>query len=731
MHKLIVRQGIMKHAAEEDGPSFEQQFGILANAMVTDKFPQLNNMKLAFQLIEKSDDNQDACGATVYLVGRTVIFVPAFFRNNKLKTGDMMFSAQSQSFLPLSDPWLAWLKNKDMDDGGKEVPSSIADNRSNPKGVTIREISDPIMKTASVFLKGLLHVEPSLAAKLSDVSILDTAIHMGKQASETLLDKLLQDSDYLNATLTFYSGNDLDKFAKQASALADPVVKAELILPLDKKAHTLNETELKALYKDGFFIRKTAASKNNPNVIRYKQVNGMFSVLSDIGRVQLLVAGGDLKDCLVLRKGQLSDDGWGSDACRPIGCGNGSKTDPSMTAPGYMECSKDTGFVLVGDDGKIMDLPAGVMILSNSKEKFNREMLNGIGHELTEEGIKQIPWEATILLPSGEACRLHCTLDRSVSGKGWVNEYLSVRVSENPDLQKPIGSGNSIILPQGCRILFCPVEFNDDGTSRPYREVDKLRQEGKDKIKSPAPAFVTMGTLDAYITEFCNKRYDVAKIYSNGQEFVISDKLNMSNPPMSIKEAAFTLVDRYEIDPAIAKVMLKEANNGATYDHPRSTQYFLEKRADEMWEDSNIPMTKMPNKPPRTEFQEMPLSLEDPAQLQQAITTAAQNGIKEVFDVTTLKLLVRQNRFFDEIRDDVPLFMQVLDSLCRKLFQFYWHTDKMEEKYGMVKLKALEESLKCAIDSLSELTVFFKLRTVDGSGTVGDSNGELMTGNML
>lgn len=326
---------------------------------------------------------------------------------------------------------------------------------------------------------------------------------------------------------------------------------------------------------------------------------------------------------------------------------------------------------------------------------------------------------------------MYCALDRSVSGKGWVNAYQSVSVSENPDLQKPIGTGNSIILPQGCRILFCPVEFNEDGTRRPYQEVDKLREEGKGKDKSPAPAFVTMSTLDAYITEFCNKRYDVAKIYSNGQEFVISDKLNMSNPPMSIKEAAFTLVDRYEIDPAIAKVMLKEANNGATYDHPRSTQYFLEKRADELWDDSNIPMTKVPNKPPRTEFQEMPLALEDPAQLQQAITTAAQNGIKEVFDVTTLKLLVRQNRFFDEISDDIPLFMRVLDSLCRKLFQFYWHTDKMEEKYGMVKLKALEESLKCTIDSLSELTVFFKLRTVDGSGTVGDSNGELMTGNML
>ena len=110
---------------------------------------------------------------------------------------------------------------------------------------------------------------------------------------------------------------------------------------------------------------------------------------------------------------------------------------------------------------------------------------------------------------------------------------------------------------------------------------------------------------------------------------------------------------------------------------------------------------------------------------------AAQNGIKEVFDVTILKLLVKQNRVFDEIQEDLPVFMQVLDSLCRKLFQFYWHTEKMEEKYGMTKLKSLEESLKVTLDSLSELTIFFKLRTVDGTGSTGDSLGDLMTGQML
>ena len=128
---------------------------------------------------------------------------------------------------------------------------------------------------------------------------------------------------------------------------------------------------------------------------------------------------------------------------------------------------------------------------------------------------------------------------------------------------------------------------------------------------------------------------------------------------------------------------------------------------------------------------EMPTVLEDPANLEQAVTTAAQAGIKEVFDITTLKILARQNHFFDEIHDDIPGFMKTIDSLCRKLFQFYWHTDKMEEKYGTVKMKSLEDSLKCTLDSLSDLTIFFKLRTVDGTNSTGDVTGELMTGTML
>ena len=193
------------------------------------------------------------------------------------------------------------------------------------------------------------------------------------------------------------------------------------------------------------------------------------------------------------------------------------------------------------------------------------------------------------------------------------------------------------------------------------------------------------------------------------------------------------LVTNYKLEPALAKVLLKEASNGATESNPRSTYYYITKTADfgEGWVPANIAHSEVENRPPDVAKTTLPSYLENPEAMAQAIQTAAQNGVKEVFDVTVLKLLARQNQFFDEIQDDVPVFMQVLDSLCRKLFQFYWHTDKMEEKYGSIKLKALEESLRLSLDSLSELTIFFKLRTVDGSGSTGDVLGELMSGQML
>lgn len=700
MHSLIIQRNMTKRATEEDGPSFEQQFGILANAVISDKFPQLDQMKLAFQLIDKTDDNTKACGASVYIVGKTVIFVPAFFMNGQLKTGDMMLVGATQQFLPMSDPWLAWIKNKDLNPAGEQVPRDGMDDIGTTKGTTIREIADPIIKTASVYLKGLCRLDPDLTKVASRMSVLDTALHLGKQATESMLDNLMKE-DMLNATLSFYNPEDLQKFASAATAM-DPVPAFKVIMPFDKEAHELKDKELKALYKDGFFIKR-AKETPAPTVIKKKHVNDLFSILKEGGKASLLQPDGTVKEAYIFkRQGSLDYDG------------NGDKGVNSYTAnrDGIYPArpfSEPVEFV-VYTDGKSTVVRQGVMELLSEREALTEDMFNNIGKSLAATGTDEEDRYngGYIICDNGDAYRVWGL--KKTAKDTWTSDGTKYQLAgTDSTLKRPMKTAENLyLIPNNSRFI-----SNDE--------------------KEPNLSFVTMANLDAFLENYVSKNYKKARIYHNGSDYTVSgDNSENGDKPLSFKEAALALVTDYGVAPADAKIMLKDASNGATYDNPKSTAYLITKTAMEGgWQDANIPMDQHVNQPPQLSQRELPTFIEDPAQLEQAVTTAAQNGIKEVFDVTVLKLLVKQNRFFDEIHDDLPLFMQVLDSLCRKLFQFYWHTEKMEEKYGMVKLKSLEESLKVTLDSLSELTIFFKLRTVDGTGSTGDTLGDLMTGQML
>ena len=699
MHSLIIQRNMTKRATEEDGPSFEQQFGILANAVIADKFPQLDSMKLAFQLIDKSDDNTKACGASVYVVGRTVIFVPAFFRNGNLKTGDMMLVGESQQFLPLSDPWLAWLKNKDLNPAGDLVDTADVDPIGTTKSTTIREIADPIIKTASVYLKGLCKLDPDLKKTASSMNVFDTALHMGKQATESMLDNLMKE-DLLNATLSFYKPEDLQKFASAAEAL-DPAPAFKVIMPFDKEAKDLSTKEQHALYKDGFFIKCAAEGKEVPTVIKKKRIQDMFGILKEGGKTGLLQPDGTIKDVYVFKvAGEL--------CC----CDPGDRGVNSYTAnrDGYIpphKFSEPRADFLVIDSGDTLTMKQGAMELLSDREALTPDMLDGIGKSMKNLGDSED--SGYILCEDGTAFYVY-GLTKTTKGCWSCGGTQFEIADDDSKLKKPMMTAE--------RVYLIPPTSRFVGWK-----------------KEPAKVgFVTMANLDSFLESYTQKHYKKARIYHNGSDYTVSgDNSENGDQLLSFKEACLALVSDYGVAPADAKVMVKDAANGATYDNPKATSYLITKLASETggWQDANVPMNQIVNPPPKIEQRQMPAFIEDPAQLEKAVTDAANNGIKEVFDVTILKLLVKQNRFFDEIHDDLPLFMQVLDSLCRKLFQFYWHTEKMEEKYGMVKLKSLEESLKVTLDSLSELTIFFKLRTVDGTGSTGDTLGDLMTGNSL
>lgn len=161
-----------------------------------------------------------------------------------------------------------------------------------------------------------------------------------------LLDNLIKNTNFLNASLAFYSGDELDTFAKKASELAEPEKTIELILPLDKAAKTLNSHELKALYKDGFFIRKKAAEQS-PDVIRSRQLKGMFQVVKSPGKYKMLRHDGSVGEELIFQKQETGISDAYSCCCDCYE--QRSKADPGVTAAKYMHQNENTGDFITVD----------------------------------------------------------------------------------------------------------------------------------------------------------------------------------------------------------------------------------------------------------------------------------------------------------------------------------------------------------------------------------------------
>ena len=725
MSSLIIRRGMPKLAAAEDGPSFEQQFGILANALIADKYPKLDRMKLAFQLIDKAEDNSKAVGAAVYLVGGTVIFVPAFYKNGKINTGDMMFLPKSQQFLPLSDPWLAWVQDKELQSAGQTVPYDQAERDGMQTAVTIKDISDPIVKTACVYLRGLLRTDPDLTKNASGHSLLDTVLGMGKRASEALLDNLISNNNFLNAALHFYSGDELDTFAKKAAALDEVKETVNVILPFTKEAKSLTPFEKEILDRDGYIIKMAAEDQHLPTVIRHKNVKDTFQKVSEPGKFELLKMDGSTRVCLVMRLAELS-------GCDEIRCSlsNGDVEtygEPGMNAAKFMNNTKDTSGLIAFITADAKDgfrlKPDTMMLATPENKPFEPAMIANYGKSMTPANVKEIWWGDNLLCPDGYCYNLH--MHMQAREEGWYNsDNFTVIVSEDPKQISPIVTSSMIIIPQKSR--FIGRKHEDDMTVD--SEADELKSEVKGKHSMP---FVTWNAIDVFLSEYVKKKYNKVRVTSNGSEMYISGDRSSEDRAMSVKEASLHLVKDYGIEPGVVRNMLSEVNAGIGGNVANSELYLIDKRAfeDPDWKKSDLGMSEFMNRPEQREFVQMPTVLEDPQQLQQAVMTAAENGIKDVFDVTAFKLLVRQNRFLEEIHDDLPMFMRVLDSLCRKLFLLYWHTEDFEDQYGTVKLKSLEESLKTTLDSLSEITVFFKLRNASSDDMgVGNDGGELMRG---
>ena len=106
----------------------------------------------------------------------------------------------------------------------------------------------------------------------------------------------------------------------------------------------------------------------------------------------------------------------------------------------------------------------------------------------------------------------------------------------------------------------------------------------------------------------------------------------------------------------------------------------------------------------------------------QVAQQAAMGGQKEVFDTSMISGMLKSVRQDSLVERHLAPLMEALDSLGRLLMNFYWHQEEFEDRYGKSDLPELEDSLRNAFESLGDITLFLKEKTIESPFDQGDVN---------
>ena len=275
---------------------------------------------------------------------------------------------------------------------------------------------------------------------------------------------------------------------------------------------------------------------------------------------------------------------------------------------------------------------------------------------------------------------------------------------------------------------------------------------GEGDHSDPSP--IQFGNIEDIQTLFYEKTARL-KIYSDGNEFTLTSQLG--NERSGGKGALMSLVGNHGFSEKAAREMLKtaERKRGSVY-RVIYAPGFGSKRdlvksafAGVLAGGPNAPSVSMPPEmgmemiggrtPVQTQYTDESIEVvpemqaantdpnvwdpwqnyqaEDFQKVMQVAQEAAGTGQKEIFDtamIGTLLKSVRQDSLVDRHLGDL---MKAINSLGRILFLFYWHQEEFEDRYGKADMPELEDSLRNAFESLGDVTLFLKEKTIESPFT--------------
>jgi len=668
--------------------SFEQNFYGLVQSIVDEYFPSLSKYALGFQLIEKSKDNSKAFGIYAFRL-KSLAFIPFFFDNGKVTGYEIIYLPRLDLFLPTTEAWISYLKTKDSKGFGDVLDRNLE-------------------KFIGISQPNLLPLRRPVAYTVGSSIVLDDTVklsHIIKKASKTkgrtnYRSLILQNKKLASAFLHL-----LDKFPaifnKCARILGINFIKkaidASRQVDLGKDAPISVFTELDIDRYPQLPIEWVAAIKRRGYYIRdlrtkfatiIPDIKGRLQSIASIGCYETMTPSGEIiqgfaiipKNCdfgflipfggVTVRFFRVKPE--------PTAYATGTILDKSYediyeTLPKASRSDLNrTSFwaelaVRVGDE-------RGVTMIIMDK-KGNAIVIRG---RISDEGPVRIclvgNWENRFIPGKGveiiptNGSEIELTTHKGVDYLAIPKEVAYVVLSEN---MEPLVT----LTPEDIW-----KQMEKDGAVRVkvshYKDLDMY------KINN-SPGLNRLQALLG-LMKYGLKQKDAKKI--------LNDAVRYENVRFWIKPA-YKIIDEQSPSFFFGEEVTTDFAPGYPAKAPFETAYV-------------IPGLKKPQ--PRTNILE-PVD----EKVIQVLTKLDEANEGEVFDAGVFAILIRATR--DEYLIDmyIPNLVKSLDTLGRLLFNLYYHSDRLKERYGETDYIKLLDSVKTNLENLGDLVIDLMQKDID------------------
>ena len=673
--------------------AIEDTMAQLAHSQVTQCLPSLSDDLQGFQLIYSNDDINSAVGVLVAVVNNLVVYIPAVYRKGKIYSMDIMYIPELHQWLPTQDNWVTYIRSKRSDieaivrdrDGVSKAGKASSVNLDTPLLKIVKHASDiattgddiervgipAVLKQAADFMT------KALENPVTDLHVPSSSALLKKTASTSvvrgLINSVAEHPAMANAFAQFYSDDDMreviDAVDRANAMLTDKGTvrntdgEVRVITSASTEARSLTNDEKVAILRDGAVIKDTRGLI--PTKIFKTKTRGAWNCPARNGIYELLKYDGSTLTAMVIVSGRV-------DADEDAGCSLVIPLDDGMAhivhkAPHNIlgqEIPVPTVNISGGTTVAKLSGYSGMVVIDTTGDAL---FINHLHPQYVGSG-------DSVIINPGSHCRVSRRLDRD----GWQHDGQRItRIIQVPARGKLRVSGNTLYVPETATFFEADMWDRDSNT-------------------------LNIATVDSYIDTIKNREKLLSiKLYNSGDTIVISDDTGRATDPISKIAAAHDLVKNYAILPEVAGEMVKEASDS------KQVRYLAK-----IATSSALAISAGDSDPSEVNVTTVDLNGKLPEDSRKLIQDASNTGVKEIMDVSVLKLLADDSSSVRIVQDLIPDLFGAMNAVGQLLFMVRASTS-MSDAYGETRSNEMEKQFTTLMQRLGDAVIALQRGRID------------------